>query len=120
MKLIDILNEIKVKPSQPNLLKLIEDNLGFIKKELQIIKIKSIKLLTNNPQEVQMEVLIPDVDGGGHKYPQTIIIAFRFLEDAENDENFIGDFSGKYVNLTLDGIRIAAIELEEDSDYFLN
>jgi hypothetical protein len=125
MKLIDILNEIKARRPQPNLLKLIEDNIEFIKKKFIIRRIKSIELVMNNPQEVEIHAVI-FIDGWVRSRPagyqddedeeMKIGIVFRFLEDAENDEMFASDFGHdpdlNYITLTLDGIRVAAIENE--------
>jgi hypothetical protein len=108
-------NEIKARRPQPNLLKLIEDNIEFIKKEFIIQRIKSIKLVMNNPQEVEIHAVI-FIDGDDEDDEMEIGIVFRFLEDAENDEMFSSDFGHDpdldYITLTLDGIRVAAIENE--------
>jgi hypothetical protein len=108
-------NEIKARRPQPNLLKLIEDNIEFIKKEFIIQRIKSIKLVMNNPQEVEINAVI-FIDGDDEDDEMEEGIVFRFLEDAQNDEEFVSDFGHDpdldYITLTLDGIRVAAIELE--------
>ena len=114
MKLTDILNEIKARRPQPNLLKLIEDNIEFIKREFIIQRIESIELVMNNPQEVEIHTILAGEDDEGDE--MEIGIVFRFLEDAENDEEFVSDFGHDedldYITLTLDGIKIAAIENE--------
>jgi hypothetical protein len=111
MKLIDILNEIKVKaPSM--LLTLIENNLEFIKEKFYIKTIESIELVGDDPQEVEMIATIDDGDDPEVGDELKLSIIFRFLEDAENDENFVSDYGLDYIVRTLDGIRVAAIELE--------
>jgi hypothetical protein len=119
------INEIKARRPQPNLLKLIEDNIKFIKKEFIIQRIKSIELVMNNPQEVEIHAVI-FIDGWVRSRPagyqdddemeRRLGIVFRFLEDAENDEMFASDFGHdpdlNYITLTLDGIKVAAIENE--------
>ena len=115
MKLIDLLNEIKVKaPSM--LLTLIVNNLEYIKKEFFLKEIESIESVGDDPQEVEMIATIDD--GGDPEVGEELklSIVFRFLEDAENDENFVSDYGSDedldYIVRTLDGIRVAAIELE--------
>jgi hypothetical protein len=111
MKLIDLLNEIKVKaPSM--LLTLIENNLEFIKEKFYIKTIESIELIGDDPQEVEMIATIDDGDDPEVGDELKLSIIFRFLEDAENDENFVSDYGLDYIVRTLDGIRVAAIELE--------
>jgi hypothetical protein len=109
------INEIKVKPSQPSLLKLIEDNLNFIKGKFDIRIIHSIELISDNPQEVEIQAAIID-DELDDEYDLGVGILFRFLEDAENDEDFVSDFGHdpglEYMVITLDGLKIAVIELE--------
>jgi hypothetical protein len=108
------INEIKARRPQPNLLKLIEDNIEFIKREFIIQRIESIELVMNNPQEVEIHTILAGEDDEDNE--MEIDIVFRFLEDAENDEEFVSDFGHDpdldYITLTLDGIRVAAIELE--------
>jgi len=111
----DRVNEIKVKPSQPSLLKLIEDNLNFIKGKFDIRIIHSIELISDNPQEVEIQAAIID-DELEDEYDLGVGILFRFLEDAENDEEFVSDFGHdpglEYMVIKLDGLKIAVIELE--------
>jgi hypothetical protein len=68
----------------------------------------------NNPQEVEIHAILAGEDDEGDE--MGIGIVFRFLEDAQNDEEFVSDFGHDpdldYITLTLDGIRVAAIELE--------
>jgi hypothetical protein len=108
------INEIKARRPQPNLLKLIEDNIEFIKREFIIQRIESIELVMNNPQEVEIHTILAGEDDEDNE--MEIGIVFRFLEDAENDEMFASDFGHdpdlNYITLTLDGIRVAAIENE--------
>ena len=108
------INEIKARRPQPNLLKLIEDNIEFIKREFIIQRIESIELVMNNPQEVEIHTILAGEDDEDNE--MEIDIVFRFLEDAQNDEEFVSDFGHDpdldYITLTLDGIRVAAIELE--------
>jgi hypothetical protein len=55
MKLIDLLNEIRIQtPSM--LLDLIEGNLEYIKKKFYIKTIESIELIGDDPQEVKMKI----------------------------------------------------------------
>jgi hypothetical protein len=111
MKLIDLLNEIRIQtPSM--LLDLIEGNLEYIKKKFYIKTIESIELLSDDPEEVKMNATIDDGDDPEVGDELKLSIIFRFLEDAENDENFVSDYGLGYIVRTLDGIRVAAIELE--------
>jgi hypothetical protein len=111
------INEIKVKPSQPSLLKLIEDNLDFIKRKLDIKIIHSIELISDNPQEVEIQAtVIGGYNEFDDEYDAEVGFLFRFLEDAENDEEFISDYGQdpglEFMIITLDGLKIAVIELE--------
>jgi hypothetical protein len=114
MKLIDLLNEIKVKaPSM--LLTLIENNLEFIKEKFYIKTIESIELIGTDPEEVKMDATLKGIQNHELIYFERVII-FKFLEDLKGGRYFDiesphGVVRG-YTVFTLDGVKVVAIEIE--------
>ena len=114
MKLIDLLNEIRIQtPSM--LLDLIEGNLEYIKKEFFIRKINTIELLSNDPEEVKMNATIGNIQNYEWIDFERVII-FKFLKDLKGgrypDIESPHGIVGGYTVLTLDGVKVVAIEIE--------
>ena len=114
MKLIDLLNEIRIQaPSE--LLFLIENNLEYIKKEFFIRKINTIELIGTDPQEVKMNATIGNIQNYEWIDFERVII-FKFLKDLKGGRYFDiesphGVVRG-YTVFTLDGVKVVAIEIE--------
>jgi hypothetical protein len=86
-------------------------------RKLDIKIIHSIELISDNPQEVEIQAtVIGGYNEFDDEYDAEVGFLFRFLEDAENDEEFISDYGQdpglEFMIITLDGLKIAVIELE--------
>jgi len=112
MKLIDILNEIKVKPSQPSLLELIQNNINGIEYELALFESTNIRYVTKNPQEVAMksfwdvgerEANIAFREFLGYE----LTVFFKFLDDAQSDPFYNEYDGGELRTIIIDGVEIA-------------
>jgi hypothetical protein len=114
MKLIDLLNEIRIQtPSM--LLDLIEGNLEYIKKKFYIRKINTIELLSDDPEEVKMNATIGNIQNYEWIDFERVII-FKFLKDLKGGRYFDiesphGVVRG-YTVFTLNGVKVVAIEIE--------
>jgi len=104
MKLIDILNEIKVKPSRQSLLELIQNNINFIEDALSLYESRNIRWITKNPQEVAMKSFWDIGDGDEIKTD----VFFKFLDDAQSDPFYMDeDYDGELRTILIDGAEIA-------------
>jgi hypothetical protein len=105
MKLIDILNEIKVKPAPPNLLELIQNNINGIEYELALYESRNIHWVAKNPQEVAMKSFW---DNGEDEANVTVFtVFFKFLDDAQSDPFYDEDDDGELRTILIDGAEIA-------------